>query len=110
MEVALCLLFALYLAPFMVAARNDHERIGGVLAVNLLLGWTGIGWLVALRWARRPAPPPPEPVVVARRGHLRLLASPDRLADSQSRSRRPPDTSPAAVRNARSIVRTRGKE
>jgi Superinfection immunity protein len=90
MEVVLCLLCALYLAPFVVAARHDHERLGWILAVNLLLGWTGIGWLLALRWARRPAPPAPEPVVVARRGHLRLLAAPDQHPDLATR-RRPTD-------------------
>lgn len=73
MEVLLCLLFVAYLLPFAVAARHEHERLGLVLAANLLLGWTGIGWWLVLRWARRPARPAQEPVVLARRGHLRLL-------------------------------------
>ena len=75
MEVLLCLLFVLYLWPFAVAARHEHERLGAILAANLLVGWTGIGWWLVLRWARRPAPPP-APEVVLRRGHLRLLGSP----------------------------------
>jgi hypothetical protein len=75
-EVAICLLFVAYLAPFVVAARRDHERLGAILAVNLLLGWTGIGWLLALRWARHPTPPPEPPAVRLRRGHLRLLEPP----------------------------------
>lgn len=74
MEVLLCLGFALYLAPFVAAARMDHPRLGGILALNLCLGWTGIGWLAAFVWALRPAGPPPEPEVLLRRGHLRLLA------------------------------------
>jgi hypothetical protein len=84
MEVVLCLLCALYLAPFIIAARREHERLGGVLALNLLVGWTGIGWLLALRWALRPSPAP-EPAVRARRGHLRLLEPPPGSA-----ARRPP--------------------
>jgi hypothetical protein len=73
MDVLLCLFFVAYLFPFAVAARHDHDRLGAVLAVNLLLGWTVVGWWVALWWARHPAPPPPEPVVLRRREHLRLI-------------------------------------
>jgi len=79
-EVVLCLLCAVYLAPFIVAARREHERLGAVLALNLLVGWTGIGWLLALRWARRP-PKATEPAVRSRRGHLRLLEPPPSRQD-----------------------------
>jgi hypothetical protein len=75
-DVVLCLLFVLYLFPFAVAARYEHERLGWVLALNLLLGWTGVGWLAALYWARHPAPPAGAPAVRLRRGHLRLLGTP----------------------------------
>jgi hypothetical protein len=75
-EVVICLLFVVYLIPFAVAARHEHERLGWILAANLLVGWTGIGWWLVLRWARRGAEPPPEPVVRVRRGHLRLLETP----------------------------------
>ena len=72
MEVVLCLLCAVYLIPFIVAARTEHARIGSVLALNLALGWTGIGWIAALWWAARPhRPAQPEPTL--RRGHLRLI-------------------------------------
>jgi hypothetical protein len=76
-EVVICLLFVLYLLPFAVAARHEHERLGWILAANFLLGWTVIGWFAVLHWARRPAPPPAEPAVRLRRGHLRLLEPPD---------------------------------
>jgi hypothetical protein len=75
MDVLLCLLFSIYLIPSFVAARREHERLGAVLALNVLLGWTGAGWLAALLWARRPAAPPIEPAARLRRGHLRLLES-----------------------------------
>jgi hypothetical protein len=53
---------------------RNHEQAGGVLVVNLLTGWTVVGWWVALVWAlaggeRRPglprgeAPSPGRPVM-----------------------------------------------
>ncbi|MFT9387561.1 superinfection immunity protein, partial [Acetobacter sp.] len=41
----------LYFAPFAVACRRDIDRKGMVLGVNLLLGWSVIGWAVALAMA-----------------------------------------------------------
>jgi len=41
----------LYLIPFGVALfRNKHNKLA-IFALNLLLGWTFIGWVVALIWA-----------------------------------------------------------
>jgi hypothetical protein len=51
MDMALMMLAALYFAPFMVAAGRVPEMMFGVLAVNLLFGWTGIGWLAAMAMA-----------------------------------------------------------
>lgn len=40
-----------YMAPAAVAVtRRHHQRIA-ILALNLLLGWTFLGWVVALVWA-----------------------------------------------------------
>ena len=44
-------LLTLYLAPFMVAAARGHDAIGPILAANLVIGWTGIGWIALLVWA-----------------------------------------------------------
>jgi hypothetical protein len=35
----------------MVAMRGSHPLWGAIFALNLLLGWTLIGWVVALVWA-----------------------------------------------------------
>jgi hypothetical protein len=35
----------------MIAAGRVPEMMFGVLAVNLLTGWTGIGWLAAMAMA-----------------------------------------------------------
>lgn len=44
------LLTALYFAPTMVASR---ARRGSVFVINLFLGWTMLGWVVALFMAVR---------------------------------------------------------
>ena len=40
-----------YWLPTIVAFGRDSEGRFGVLALNLLLGWTVIGWLGAVIWA-----------------------------------------------------------
>ncbi len=40
-----------YMVPTVVAAVRDHERKTSIFWLNLLLGWTIIGWIVALVWA-----------------------------------------------------------
>lgn len=45
---------AAYLAPWIIAARRDHHRRSLICTVNVLLGWTVVGWGVALYWALSP--------------------------------------------------------
>lgn len=46
---------ALYLLPTAEAWLRRHPNTAAVAALNVLLGWTLIGWVVALVWAlRRP--------------------------------------------------------
>lgn len=51
----------LYFAPAVVAYNRNHKDFAGVLIVNLLLGWTVVGWVVALAWAVRPDSARPAP-------------------------------------------------
>lgn len=44
------LIFA-YLLPSVVAAKRRHNNEGAIVALNILLGWTVIGWVGALVWA-----------------------------------------------------------
>ena len=37
--------------PFIVALLRKHPQKVPIFLLNLLLGWTGIGWVVALIWA-----------------------------------------------------------
>lgn len=50
---------AFYLIPTLVARNLKHHNLGAIFALNLLLGWTLVGWVAALVWAlTRPAPAP----------------------------------------------------
>ncbi len=53
MEFALFFVFVFYIVPWIIAVSRDHDHYGAILAFNLLLGWTGIGWWLALFWAFR---------------------------------------------------------
>ena len=49
--IFLILALALYLLPTIAAANNHHRSLGAVFALNLLLGWTFLGCVIALVWA-----------------------------------------------------------
>lgn len=38
----------LYFVPLIVACARSRPNIGGIAIVNLLVGWTVVGWIVAL--------------------------------------------------------------
>ena len=40
-----------YMAPGAVAMLRRHHNATAIAALNLLLGWTGFGWIGALVWA-----------------------------------------------------------
>jgi hypothetical protein len=42
---------AAYFLPTMIAGSRKHHNVGAVAVVNLFLGWTFIGWVVALAMA-----------------------------------------------------------
>lgn len=42
---------ALYLIPALVAGTRRHHQVTAITLTNLLLGWTVIGWVVALIWS-----------------------------------------------------------
>lgn len=46
---------ALYLLPTYEASNKGHTNLAAIALVNLLLGWSMIGWVVAIVWAfKRP--------------------------------------------------------
>jgi hypothetical protein len=56
-------LIPLYLLPTIVGAVRKVVNIGSVFAINLLLGWSLVGWVVALAMALRTNPPHAYPQV-----------------------------------------------
>jgi hypothetical protein len=42
---------ALYFLPTIVAAASSKRKTGAILVLNLFLGWTLLGWVLALVWA-----------------------------------------------------------
>ena len=40
-----------YFLPAIVGYAKDKKNAGAILVLNLFLGWTGIGWIIALVWA-----------------------------------------------------------
>jgi hypothetical protein len=47
--ITLCVLF--YLVPAAIAVFRAHRNAMAILVLNFLLGWTFLGWLIALVWA-----------------------------------------------------------
>lgn len=45
------LMLALYFVPTGVAYYKEKTNILAIFLTNLLLGWTFIGWILALIWA-----------------------------------------------------------
>jgi Superinfection immunity protein len=48
-----------YFVPSIVAFVRHHHNQWAIFALNLLLGWTVLGWIAALVWSlTRPTPQP----------------------------------------------------
>ncbi len=54
--LTLLFMFLLYFLPAFLG--RDKKDATGILLVNLFLGWTGIGWIIALVWAIAAEPCP----------------------------------------------------
>lgn len=46
--IVIVILIALYFLPTVIAIGRKINKPAGVIAVNVLLGWTLIGWVAAL--------------------------------------------------------------
>jgi hypothetical protein len=51
------LLLVAYFVPAIVAYLRHHHNENAIAVLNLLLGWTLLGWVAALVWALTGYPP-----------------------------------------------------
>jgi ABC-type sugar transport system permease subunit len=49
--ILITLLSLFYFLPFAIAYNKKRANAGAIFALNLFLGWTLIGWVLALVWA-----------------------------------------------------------
>ena len=45
------ILVGVYFIPALIATKRDHPQKSAILIINILLGWTFLGWVIALVWA-----------------------------------------------------------
>jgi hypothetical protein len=43
--------WAFYFVPSMIAWTRKHHSLPAIIALNTLLGWTGLGWIGAFVWS-----------------------------------------------------------
>lgn len=48
---ALATLLGIYFLPIIIAGARSHHNQGPIFIINLFLGWTFIGWVIALAMA-----------------------------------------------------------
>jgi Superinfection immunity protein len=49
--IHVALFFMAYMFPWCLAVSRHHRNSGAIAVVNFFLGWTVIGWILALVWA-----------------------------------------------------------
>jgi hypothetical protein len=55
----------IWLIPGFVATMRHHHNCGAIWCLTIFLGWTFIGWVLALVWAFTNPPVQPGPVVIS---------------------------------------------
>lgn len=58
----LCGALAIYFLPTLIAVRRGHHNGTPIFMLNLFLGWTFLGWVVALIWSFSAIDAGPPPV------------------------------------------------
>ena len=49
--LALLVMLVIYFLPAVVANARGHHNAGAIFLLDLLLGWTLLGWIIAMVWA-----------------------------------------------------------
>lgn len=56
LPIVACML-AIFFLPGIMASKRKHHNSGAIWLLNILLGWTFLGWIIALIWAMTSRPP-----------------------------------------------------
>jgi Superinfection immunity protein len=75
--VHIVVVFFVYFVPTFIALMRDKRSKGAIIALNILAGWTGIGWLIALIWSLTSDQPQAQQVVYVQQAN----AAQDRWSD-----------------------------
>lgn len=51
LSIPVLLAIALYFLPTIIAVKKGHMSTTAIFLLNLLLGWTFLGWVVTLVWS-----------------------------------------------------------
>lgn len=51
MLVLILIIFPLYLLPTLLAIARHKRQAAAIVTLNVVAGWTLIGWVAALAWA-----------------------------------------------------------
>jgi hypothetical protein len=49
--IVLIIMGVIYFIPSIVANNRNHRQYTAIFLLNLLLGWTFVGWVAALVWS-----------------------------------------------------------
>lgn len=60
---AIALIALFYFIPTVIAMLRRHRQAGPIAALNILLGWTVIGWIGSFIWSLT-TPAPPQTIIV----------------------------------------------
>ena len=50
-KLAIAILIFLYLLPGWIAWNRKHPSKGAIILIDIVFGWTAIGWIIALIWS-----------------------------------------------------------
>ncbi|HTH62035.1 MAG TPA: superinfection immunity protein [Paraburkholderia sp.] len=98
LAAALAAALGLYFLPALIADRRHRADLLTIALFNAVLGWTVVGWLLALAWSLQRNPPSDLAAQVgAQRRYLRMLGFSQRLTrrieerEARLARRRPPE-------------------